>query len=195
MIREAGGMSVPVAPLAGWGSGAVGTRTHCSVCCSVCCAGCSSSSAVDGQGEGQRRAVVRAAEGRSIDDGKTWGRTKVGAKVGADRIADVAVGGLEEEPSRLAIVTAGHPAELVDLSVVHGCWPSPGAPRSRSDLERWFFFPVAKTDEETDSPPKEAGSRISFPKWEIRLNHPSLFFPSRFNCGRCIVKTLVAMEN
>ena len=94
-MREAGGMSVPVAPLAGWGSGAVGTRTHCSVRCSVCCAGCSSSSAVDGQGEGQRRAVVRAAEGRSIDDGETTGRTKVGTIVGADRIADVAVGGVE----------------------------------------------------------------------------------------------------
>ena len=83
-VREAGEISVPVAPLAGWESGALWTGTHRADCCASC-------STVDAQGEGQRRAVVRAVEGRSIDDGKTWGRTEVGA----DRNAEVAVGGVE----------------------------------------------------------------------------------------------------
>lgn len=117
----------PVAPLAGLGAGAVGKGTHGAECCSVCCATCASSSSVDasvdGQGEGQRRAVVPRSA-RSIDDGKTWGRTKVGA----DRIVDDAFGGVEEARSRLKRpAAAGHLTELVELSVVHGCQPGQGA--------------------------------------------------------------------
>ena len=57
-----------------------------------------------------------------LSGGETWGRTEEGA----DRRVDLAVGGLEEEPSLRGIGTAGHLAELGDLSV-HGCRPGPGA--------------------------------------------------------------------
>ena len=57
-----------------------------------------------------------------LSGGETWGRTEEGA----DRRVDLAVGGLEEEPSPRGIGAAGLLAELGDLSV-HGCRPGRGS--------------------------------------------------------------------